>query len=116
MFANADKLMAPGFFARVRIPGSGEYEAFLVRDNAIGNDQGRTYVFVINGENKAEYRPVDVGPMEDGLRVVRSGLKAGEKVVINGLMNIRNGVTVRASEEPMALPPASPVEQATAKR
>lgn len=104
VFANADKLMAPGFFARVRIPGSGEYEAFLVRDNAIGNDQGRTYVFVINSENKAEYRPVDVGPMEDGLRVVRSGLKAGEKVVINGLMNIRNGAVVQATEEAMAIP------------
>lgn len=115
VFSNTDKLMAPGFFARVRIPGSGEYEAMLIRDNAIGNDQGRTFVFVINGENKAEYRPVDVGPMEDGLRVVRTGLKPGEKVVINGLMNIRNGTTVQTEEEGMGLT-ANPAEQATAKR
>ncbi|HSJ02216.1 MAG: efflux RND transporter periplasmic adaptor subunit [Verrucomicrobium sp.] len=114
VFPNADKLMAPGFFARVRIPGSGEYEAMLVRDNAIGNDQGRPYVFVITNENKAEYRAVLTGPMEDGLRVVRSGLKAGEKVVINGLMSTRNGITVQPEDAEMALPKAPEPESATA--
>lgn len=107
VFPNHDKLMAPGFFARVRMPGSGEYDALLVRDEAIGNDQGRAYVFVINQEQKAEYRPVEIGPMESGLRIVRSGIKAGENIVINGIMSVRNGVTVQAEESPMELPAAS---------
>jgi len=101
VFPNKDKLMAPGFFARVRIPGSGEYEALLVRDEAIGNDQGRSFVFVINGENKAVYHPVETGPMEDGLRIIRSGIKAGDRVVINGLTNVRNGNLVKPEEAPM---------------
>lgn len=109
VFPNQDKLMAPGFFARVRIPGSGEYDALLIRDEAIGNDQGRSYVFVINQEQKAEYRPVETGPMENGLRIVREGLKAGENIVINGLMNVRNGVLVQAEETPMELPAAPAV-------
>lgn len=108
VFPNRDKLMAPGFFARVRIPGSGEYDALLIRDEAISNDQGRPFVYVITAENKAEYRPVNIGPMENGLRVVREGLKEGEKIVINGLMSVRNGSTVQAEESPMELPVAAP--------
>lgn len=108
VFPNRDKLMAPGFFARVRIPGSGEYDALLIRDEAISNDQGRPFVYVITAENKAEYRPVNIGPMENGLRVVREGLKEGEKIVINGLMSVRNGSTVQAEESPMELPVAVP--------
>ncbi|MEY4485325.1 MAG: hypothetical protein RL693_2777 [Verrucomicrobiota bacterium] len=107
VFPNHDKLMAPGFFARVRMPGSGEYDALLIRDEAIGNDQGRAYVFVINQEQKAEYRPVETGPMESGLRIVRSGIKADENVVINGLMSVRNGAAVQAEESPMD-PQAAP--------
>ncbi|CAN5828709.1 efflux RND transporter periplasmic adaptor subunit [soil metagenome] len=109
VFPNHDKLMAPGFFARVRIPGSGEYDGLLIRDEAISNDQGRPFVFVITAENKAEYRTVETGPMENGLRVVREGLKEGEKIVINGLMNVRNGTTVQADESPMELPSAPAV-------
>lgn len=104
VFPNHDKLMAPGFFARVRIPGSGEYEALLIRDEAIGNDQGRAYVFVINQEQKAEYRPIEIGSMEGGLRIVNSGIKAGENIVINGLMGIRNGAAVQAETSPMEAP------------
>lgn len=107
VFPNHDKLMAPGFFARVRIPGSGEYEAVLIRDEAIGNDQGRSYVFVINQEQKAEYRPIEIGPMEGALRIVNSGLKAEETIVINGLMNVRHGAAVQAEMSPME-PPTAP--------
>jgi len=107
VFPNKDKLMAPGFFARVRIPGSGEYEAMLVRDESIGNDQGKSFVFVVNGENKAEYRPVETGPMEDGLRIIRSGIKADERVVINGLMNVRNGSVVKPEDGSMKVAQAT---------
>lgn len=104
VFPNKDALMSPGYFARVRVPGSGEYEAMLVRDSAIGSDQGRPYVFVVDGEGVAHYRTVTTGPLEDGLRVVKDGLKPGEKVVINGLMATKNNARVNAQESPMPWP------------
>lgn len=97
VFPNEDRLMAPGFFARVRIPGSGEYEGLLIRDSAVGDDQGSSYVWVVDAEDKAVYRPVKLGPLLDGMRVVREGLKAEERVVILGLMSVRNGVKVKAT-------------------
>lgn len=103
VFPNPDALMSPGYFARVRVPGSGEYDALLVRDVAIGSDQGRPFVFVVDAEGVAHYRNVETGPLEDGLRVVRSGLKAGERIVVNGLMAVRNGTKVNATDEPMQL-------------
>jgi RND family efflux transporter MFP subunit len=101
VFSNSDGLMSPGYFARVRVPGSGEYDALLVRDVAIGSDQGRPYVYVVDGEGVAHYRTVDTGPLEDGLRVIREGLKPGERIVVNGMMSVRNGSKVNATEEPM---------------
>ncbi|TLD71106.1 efflux RND transporter periplasmic adaptor subunit [Phragmitibacter flavus] len=114
IFDNPDKLMAPGFFARVRIPGSGQYDALLIRDEAIGSDQGRSFVFVINADNKAEYRPIETGPMQDGLRIVRSGLKPEERIVTNGVVHVRNGNSVAPEESEMAL--ATPIPPATAAK
>lgn len=116
VFPNPDGLMSPGFFARVRVPGSGEYDALLVRDVAIGSDQGRPYVYVVDAEGLAHYRTVDTGPLEDGLRVVRSGLKPGERIVVNGMMAVRNGGKVNATEEPMKapVPDAAPAGAAAA--
>ncbi|RYD38289.1 MAG: efflux RND transporter periplasmic adaptor subunit [Verrucomicrobiaceae bacterium] len=114
-FPNADKLMAPGFFARVRIPGSGEYEALLIRDEAIGSDQGRPFVYVIGGDGKAEYRPVETGPMQEGLRIVKAGLKPTDKIAINGVMALRNGTATRPEEGRMALPAAPAPAQSSAK-
>jgi RND family efflux transporter MFP subunit len=94
VFPNPDKLMAPGFFARVRVPGSGEYEGCLVPDRAIVDDQGISHVWVVDGENTAAYRKVATGPLLDGLRVVREGLQAGERIVIDGVMAVRNGIKV----------------------
>lgn len=101
VFPNADRLMSPGYFARVRVPGSGEYDAVLIRDSAIGSDQGRPYVFVVDKEDVAHYRTIVVGPVEDGLRVVKEGLKADERIVVNGLLAVKNGVKVSPEEEPM---------------
>jgi RND family efflux transporter MFP subunit len=102
-FSNQDRLMAPGFFARVRIPGSGEYDGLLIRDAAVGDDQGSSYVWVIDAEGKAVYRSIKLGPLVDGLRVVREGLKADERVVILGLMSVRNGNQVKPTLVDMAL-------------
>jgi RND family efflux transporter MFP subunit len=105
VFPNKDRLMSPGYFARVRVPGSGEYDGLLVRDSAIGSDQGRPYVYVVDKENIAHFRSVVTGPLEDGLRVIKEGLKPGERIVVNGLMAVRNGAKVNPEEEPMQ-PPA----------
>ncbi len=106
VFPNKDGLMSPGYFARVRVPGSGEYDALLVRDVAIGSDQGRPFVYVVGADGVANYRSIVTGPIEDGLRVVKEGLKPGERVVVNGLMAVRNGAKVNATEEPMTPPEA----------
>jgi RND family efflux transporter MFP subunit len=113
VFPNADRRMAPGYFARLRIPGSQAYEALLVRDSAIGDDQGSSFVWVIDETNRASYRPVQLGPLDGGLRVIRSGLKAGERVVVQGLMAVRDGQAVEPREEPML--PASDPASASAK-
>lgn len=91
VFPNADRLMSPGFFAKVRIPGSGEYDGLLIRDSAVGDDQGGSYVWVLDKDDKAVYRPVVLGPLVEGMRVVRQGLQADDRVVVIGLMSVRNG-------------------------
>jgi RND family efflux transporter MFP subunit len=103
VFENPDRLMSPGFFARLRIPGSGEYEALLVRDTALGSDQGRPFVYVVGADGKVSQRTVVTGLLEDGLRVVREGLKPEDRVVINGLMSVRSGAMVKVEEVPMKL-------------
>lgn len=101
VFANQDKLMAPGFFARIRVPGAGQYDAVLIRDIALSSDQGRQFVLTVDGENKTVYRPVKTGPVVDGLRVVREGLTAQDRVIVAGLMSARPGQKVNPQEVPM---------------
>jgi len=102
VFDNADTLMAPGFFARVRIPGDGEYDAVLIRDSAISSDQGRLFVLTVDDQNKTVYRPIQIGPLVDGLRVVRAGLSAKDRVMLSGLMSARPGVPVQPQVVPMS--------------
>ena len=102
VFPNADKLMSPGFFARVRIPGNGQYPAVLIRDSAIGSDQGRSYVLTLDEKNVATYRPVKTGPVLDGLRVIREGLSANDRVIVSGLMMARPGQPVSPQVVPMS--------------
>src|SRR5258706_11499062 len=94
VFPNTDQSLSPGFFARMRIPGSGKYPALLIPDRALGSDQAQKFVYVVNAEKKVEFRPVQIGPMIDGLRVVRSGLKAEEPIIIEGLLRVRPGLVV----------------------
>lgn len=101
VFPNPDRLMAPGYFARVRVPGSNEYEALLVRDSAINDDQGTSFVWTVGEDGKAAYTKVELGPLIDGLRVVRSGLKGDERIIINGQINVRLGVPVVAQQGQM---------------
>src|SRR5712691_2409864 len=86
VFPNGDHSLSPGFFARLRIPGSGKYPALLIPDRALGADQAQKFVYIVNAEKKVEFRPVKTGPIIDGLRVVNAGLKAGELIIVEGLM------------------------------
>lgn len=110
VFSNTDRLMAPGFFARLRIPGSGTYEAVLVRDSALGSDQGRPYVLVVDPDNKVQYRAVVTGPMENGLRIIREGLKPDERIVITGLLAARPGAVVNPTESEMQTKETAPAK------
>ncbi|HEY0767374.1 MAG TPA: efflux RND transporter periplasmic adaptor subunit [Steroidobacteraceae bacterium] len=92
---NHDRHFTPGLFARIKLMGSGQHDAVLVKDSAIGTDQTVRYVLVVGAGNKVEYRPVQLGPVIDGLRVVQSGLAPGETIVVNGLQRVRPGAQVQ---------------------
>ncbi|HEX8755524.1 MAG TPA: efflux RND transporter periplasmic adaptor subunit [Steroidobacteraceae bacterium] len=94
LLANPDGQFVPGLFARVKLIGNDHYQAVLINDSAIGTDQTMRYVLLLGADNKVEYRPVELGPLVDGLRVVRSGLKPGDTIVVNGLMRVRPGMQV----------------------
>lgn len=100
---NSDHTLTPGMFVELRLPGSGEYEAVLIRPEAISFDQSRHFVYVIDEGNAARYRAVEIGPVIDGLRIVREGVTPEDRVVVAGTQRVRPGVVVRpveASERP----------------
>jgi len=99
-FANKDLLFLPGMFARMRIFAEQKHDAVLVPDRAIVADQARKMVMVVGADNIVEARSVLLGPLVDGLRVIREGLKREERIIINGLMRARPGsaVTPKAAE------------------
>ena len=109
VMANPDMLLSPGLFARVRLIGSGAYDALLIPDEAIGTDQARKFVYVVDADHRARYRPITLGPMIDGLRVVREGLAAGERIVVNGLQRTKPDALVDPQEAtPVATAAATP--------
>ncbi len=91
---NTDDQLSPGFFARVQTPASQPYQALLVSDRAVQFDQGLKFVYVVDAGNVAAARNVELGPLVDGLRVVRSGLSPGERIIVNGMQRARPGATV----------------------
>jgi RND family efflux transporter MFP subunit len=102
---NVDLSLTPGLFARLRLPGSGQYRATLVPDQAIASDQSQKYVFVIGGDNKAEYHPVEIGPLVDGLRVVRKGITPADWIVEAGLQRVRPGIVVDPERDTISATP-----------
>jgi multidrug efflux system membrane fusion protein len=101
-FENKDGALVPGLFARVEVGGGEPHPAVLIDDRAIGTDQDKKYVMVLDAQDKAQYREVQLGPLHDGLRVVASGLKPGERIVVNGLQRVRPGDPVRPNMVQMA--------------
>lgn len=107
VFDNANGALTPGMYARVRTGGSAARNAVLIADKAVGTDQDKKYVMVVGSDNKAVYRAVKLGPMVNGLRIVRSGLEKNEQIVVNGLQRIRpnDPVTpVPVAMDPLAAP------------
>jgi RND family efflux transporter MFP subunit len=96
---NADARLVPGMMGRVTVALAAEQQSLLIDEKAIGTDQGRRFVLVAGEEGTLEYRPIETGPMHGGLRVVRAGLLADDRVVVNGLMRVRPGTVI----EPVAV-------------
>lgn len=101
VFPNPDRHLTPGMFVRVRLIGGQPYKGLLINDRAIATDQDRRFVLVVGEGNVLEYRAVKTGPVVDGLRVVREGLAAGDRIVVNGMQRVRPGMPVTPRMVPM---------------
>jgi RND family efflux transporter MFP subunit len=110
-FSNPDGLFTPGMFARIRVPGSPVYQALLIPDAAISSEQARKYVLVVDEDNTARQRYVTLGQLIGDLRVIKDGLAADDRVIVNGLMLARPGAKVAPQQE---VPKQGPAPQANA--
>ncbi|QND61270.1 efflux RND transporter periplasmic adaptor subunit [Mesorhizobium huakuii] len=102
-FPNADGVLQPGMFGRINVPGSLPHSGVLVPDEAIGADQDRRIVFLVDEAGMVSAKPVRTGPRLDGYRVIREGLTGNETIIVNGLMHARPGTKVKV--EMVTLPP-----------
>ena len=100
-FANTDGALTPGLFVRIQLPSHETSTGVLVRDEAIGTDLDKRFVYVIGADKSIAYKPVTLGPLVDGLRVIRTGVTADDIVVTRGLQRVRPGVKVTAALEAM---------------
>src|SRR5881227_3092778 len=103
---NADRILLPGYYVRVRVPIDLQEGALLIPDVALGSDQAGRYVLVVNGENIVEQRKVQTGPLEGDLRVIESGLKADDRIVIAGLLRAIPGQKVDPQLQKIEASPA----------
>jgi RND family efflux transporter MFP subunit len=99
---NKDFSILPGQFGRVRLIGSSPYDALLLPDTAIASDQSRKVVFVVKDDDTVEERQVTLGPLDEGLRVIRDGLKPEDRVIVDGLQRARVGAKVSPHTAPAA--------------
>ena len=97
-FPNPNGTLTPGMFGRIQVPSGAPNEQLLVPEAAVGTEQVRKFVLVVDGENVARPKYVTLGPTLDGLRVVSAGLEPGDRVIVNGLMRARPGVKVTPEE------------------
>jgi len=111
-FSNPNAVLTPGMFGRVRVPGSPTYNALLLPDAAIGAEQIRKFVLVVGDDSAAVQKYVTLGPLsDDGLRIIKDGIKSGDRVIVNGLMRVRPGQKVTPQEQ-VAAPAGSAGPQA----
>lgn len=112
VFPNPKEILSPGFFARVRVPIGFPHQALLISERAIDSDQGQKIVYVVNGNNKVDVRPIRLGDFHDGWRAVEDGLNAKDRIIVVGLQQVRPGQTVAPIEVKM---PRSPRREKTQK-
>jgi RND family efflux transporter MFP subunit len=112
-FANKNLALTPGLFARIRLQGGGAHSGCLAKDEAVVTDLNQKYVFVLSKNNTLEYRPVKLGPMTEGLRVVRDGLHEGDAVIVSGLQRVRPGAAVTPRKISMTGQSSVPAETST---
>ncbi len=101
-FANSDNSLLPGLFARIKLVGSDSYQGILIDEKAIGTDLNNKYVLLVNAENQLEYRAVKLGEKINGLRIVREGLSANDKIVVNGLQRVMPNIQIDPKQVDMA--------------
>jgi len=106
-FDNPDGTLVPGLYARVKVGGGQPHPALLIDEAAIGTDQDKKYVLVVDKKGAVAYREVKLGALHGNLRVIASGLSADERIVVNGVQRVRPGQTVRAHMVPMTDDPSS---------
>jgi RND family efflux transporter MFP subunit len=104
---NDKRVLLPGYFVRVRVPFTQEKDALLVPDTALGSDQGGRYLLVVNGDKVVEQRKVQIGPLDNGLRVIESGLKPEDRVVTAGLLRVIPGQKIDPQVTKIEQPQAS---------
>ncbi|WP_339031312.1 efflux RND transporter periplasmic adaptor subunit [Bradyrhizobium symbiodeficiens] len=107
LIPNDKRVLLPGYFVRVRVPFDQEKSALLVPDTALGSDQGGRYLLVVNGDNVVEQRKVQIGPVDNGLRVIEGGLKPEDRVVIAGLLRVIPGQKIDPQVTKIEQPQAS---------
>lgn len=95
--------LLPGLFARVRVPTTAQSPTILINPRAIGTDQSQKYVYVVGEDSTAQRRTIEIGPLVDGLRIARSGLEPGDRIIVNGLQRVRPGSPVTAELEKTAV-------------
>ena len=105
LLPNPDGILTPGMFVRVRVVLGPPAKALLIPESALGTDQGRRFVYVVNDRDVIEYRPVQIGQLDDGLRVVEEGLTTEDLVVTSGREKLRPGMTVQPEQAPAAEQP-----------
>jgi len=106
-FDNPDGRLLPGLYARVRLGGAAPRDAILIDEKAVGTDQDKRFVLVVNDGNQTAYREVKLGAVHEGLRIVERGLQAGDRIVVNGLQRIRPGQPVTPNLVSMSAPAAT---------
>jgi RND family efflux transporter MFP subunit len=111
-FPNDDESLVPGYFARIHVPIGNPHKALLISDRALEMDQGQKVVFFVSKENKVESRPVRLGALHDGLREIVEGVQPGDRVIVNGLQQVRPGMTVNSTQVAMPSSKSSNVEVA----
>jgi RND family efflux transporter MFP subunit len=102
---NADRVLLPGYFVRVRVPVDKQQDALLIPDTALGSDQSGRYVLVVTADNVVEQRKVQTGPLDNGLRVIDDGVKGDDRIVIAGMLRVIPGEKVDPQLQKIEQPP-----------